>query len=97
MKLITEFVLIIIFQVQISFGVLSSCSEVMQKVCYITKDYKHGINPEPLPTKINITLKVFEVIDVKDNHQTLTLSMRATIEWNDQRLSVNRSEEYTEK
>ena len=36
----------------------------MQKVCHKTKDYKDEINPDPLPTKINITLKIFEVTDV---------------------------------
>ena len=97
MKLTTEFFFIIIFQVEFSFGELESCNDIMQKVCFITKDYKHGINPEPLPTRINITLKIFEVIDVSDHHQTLTLSMRAIVEWQDQSLSVNRSQEYIDR
>ena len=82
---------------QICFGKLSPCGKIMQKVCYITEDYKDEINPEPLPSKINITLKMFEVTDVNEKHQTLTMSMRAIVEWQDHRLDVNRSKDYIDR
>ena len=46
---------------------------------------------------VNITLKFYEVLNVDEAKQTVTLSMHASLVWEDDRLDVNRSQEYIEK
>ena len=81
----------------ICIGILLPCTERMQEVCTNTNNYITTTNPDPFPTKINMTLKFYEVLDVDEDKQTITLSMKAFLEWQDYRLDVNRSKEYIEK
>ena len=69
---------------------LLPCNEVMQELCK-TQNYVPSINPDPNPTKINITISNLKVILVDEIHETVTLSMKVNLEWQDHRLSVNRS------
>ena len=96
MNLFLQLVVISAIAVQ-SFGELLHCSKVMQEVCSKTDDYVSSISPDPLPTKVNVTLKFFEVIGVDEIAQTVTLSINANLYWNDYRLDVNRSKDYIER
>ena len=78
-------------------GNLLPCTKISQKVCSKTEDYVSVISPDPLPTNINLTLKIFEVMGVDEAEQTMTLSMMAIVEWQDYRLDVNRSKDYIER
>ena len=82
-------------------GKILTCKEsVDSNVCYDVEkiqDYVNSINPKPWPTYIDIGLKVWDIIDVDENQQTVTLSMKAHFKWKDIRLDVNRSKEDKEK
>ena len=78
-------------------GKLLPCSEVMQEVCTTTENYVSKNIPEPFPAKIDLKLKLYEVIEVDETQQTVTLSMKAMIEWHDNRLDVNRSKDYIDR
>ena len=69
----------------------------MQSVCTKNDEYNSVNNPEPLPNKIDISLRFYDVLSVDEAEQTITLSMKAVIAWNDNRLDVNRSKEYVER
>ena len=43
------------------------------------------------------TLRIYDVIGVDEEEQTITLSLKAIVEWQDNRLDVNRSKEYIER
>ena len=66
-------------------------------VCFKNAFYKASVNPDPLPTMINITLNIKEVINVNEEDQTITMQMKLMAEWYDNRLDVIRSEDYIEK
>ena len=87
----------IMLMVQISDGKLLPCSKITQKVCTKSEDYVGEISPDPLPTPINLTLKFFEITGVDETKQTVTLSMKTIVEWQDHRLDVNRSKDNTQK
>ena len=82
-------------------GKILTCKEsVESNVCFDVEkiqDYVNSINPEPLPTEIDIGLKVRDITDVDENQQTVTLSIKADFEWKDSRLDVKRSKEDKEK
>ena len=78
-------------------GKLLPCSEVMQEVCTTAENYVSKNIPEPFPTKIDLKLKLYEIIEVDETQQTVTLSMKAMIEWHDGRLDVNRSKDYIDR
>ena len=82
-------------------GKILTCNEsVESNVCFDVEkiqDYVNSINPKPWPTYIDIGLKVWDIIDVDENQQTVTLSMKAHFKWKDIRLDVNRSKEDKEK
>ena len=83
--------------VKTSFGKLLTCPEITQKVCTKSQKYVGEISPDPLPTSINLTLKFYEIKDVDEIQQTVTLSMKVIVEWQDYRLDVNRSKDDTQK
>ena len=78
-------------------GKLLPCSEVMQEVCTTADNYVSKNIPEPFPAKIDLKLKLYEIIEVDETQQTVTLSMKAMIEWHDGRLDVNRSKDYIDR
>ena len=75
---------------------LLPCSEVMQELCAV-QDYISTINPDPIPTEVNITLIIQQVLNVDETQESVSLSMKALLEWQDKRLDVNRSKTYIEK
>ena len=90
-------ILIVSFCTEISAKkLLLPCDEVMQELCK-TQDYVTTINPEPFPTEVNITIANLEVLLVDEIHETVTLSMKVNLEWQDHRLNVNRSMDYIDK
>ena len=90
-------IIIVTFCTQISAKkILLPCNEIMQELCK-TQNYVTTINPEPIPTKVNITIVSLEVLFVDEIHETVSLSMKVNLEWQDHRLSVNRSMDYIEK
>ena len=85
----------------LSVGKLLPCKESVESdVCFIgdkTDHYVASAFPKPLPTEIEIDLKIRDIIEVDELRQTVTLSMKAHLEWKDQRLNVKRSKEDIEK
>ena len=55
------------------------------------------ISPNPLPTKIILKLKFFEVVSVDETKCTVTLSFKTMVDWQDHRLDVNRSSDSIQK
>ena len=88
---------LILILIQMCAGKLFQCSEIMQTICAKSANYTALNNPQPFPTIVNITLKFYEVLNVDEAKQTVTLSMHASLVWKDHRLDVNRSQEYIEK
>ena len=79
-------------------GNLVPCMEsVESKVCFKEQDYVRTVNPQPLPTQINIIISVFDIIDVDEAQQTVTLMLKIVLEWQDYRLDVNRTIEESER
>ena len=76
-------------------GEITPCKDsVESKVCFIvtTKDgYVPTKNPDPLPTLINVTVNINDIIDVNEEKKYVTLLMRITVEWYDFKLDVKRS------
>ena len=97
MKIILQVVLLITSSVQRSCGQLLPCNAILQKVCSTNQTYATTISPDPLPTKINLCLKIYEVIAIDDDQQTVSLSVKAMADWQDYRLDVNRSKDYVER
>ena len=97
MKIILQITLIITSFLQLCSGQLLPCNAIMQKVCSINQTYATTISPDPLPTKINLSLKIYEVIAIDEDQQTVSLSVKAMADWQDHRLDVNRSKDYIER
>ena len=82
---------------QICAGKLLPCAEIMHKVCFKSREYFLENNPEPFATKIDLTLKIFDVGEVDEIKQSVTLSMMTNVQWQDFRLDVNKSKDDIEK
>ena len=73
------------------------CKETKDTVCSRFETYVSANNPEPMPVNINISLKFYDVIGVNEADQTITLTLKAVIEWQDLRIDVNRSQKHIDK
>ena len=76
---------------------LVPCADISLKVCTKEPDYVTEISPNPLPTKIILKLKFFEVVSVDETKNTVTLSFKTMVDWQDHRLDVNRSSDSIQK
>ena len=76
---------------------LALCAATSLKVCTEEPDYVAEISPNPLPTKIILKLKFFEVVSVDETKHTVTLSFKTMVDWQDHRLDVNRSSDSLQK
>ena len=82
-------------------GNMLPCKDSVESyICFnvdTIQDYVHTNNPEPLPTKVNISLKDIDIIDVDESQQTVTLLMKVRMAWSDDRIDVNRSQSDKDK
>ena len=76
---------------------LALCADISLKVCTKEPNYVPEISPNPLPTKIILKLKFFEVVSVDETKHTVTLSFKTMVDWQDHRLDVNRSSDSIQK
>ena len=79
--------------------VLPCKDSVESKLCLMVdkvEDYVTTKSPEPIPTFINITLTINDIIDVDEDKKTITLIMKIILEWFDFKLNVKRSLEEQE-
>ena len=76
---------------------LALCADTSLKVCTAEPNYVPEISPNPLPTKIVLKLKFFEVVSVDETKHTVTLSFKTMVDWQDHRLDVNRSSDSIQK
>ena len=67
------------------------------EVCFKENPYVSAISPEPLPTNVNITMNINEVIEVNEEDQTIKILMKLILIWIDERLFVKRSKEYSDR
>ena len=62
-------------------------------MCFLEEDYVLTNSPQPLPTMIDITIEINAINEVDEEKQAVELSLKIVLDWQDNRLSVNRSEE----
>jgi hypothetical protein len=55
------------------------------------------VSPNPLPTKVEMSINIYDIIEVNEVHQTVTLMLRVRLMWQDFRLNVTRSDEDLER
>ena len=83
-------ILILASLAEISGEKLLPCTQVKEKICFSSQDYIPENEPEPMPNKINITLKILDVIGVDETQHTINLLIYAFIHWQDNRLNISR-------
>ena len=65
----------------------------LSTVCFLEEDYVPTKSPKPLPTMIDITIEIIDIKEVDEEKQAVELSLKIILDWQDNRLSVNRSKE----
>ena len=66
-------------------------------VCFKNEKYIPTNSPNPLPTKVNITINFFNVINVDPEEHSVTLMLKMGFRWIDKRLHIQRSEDYEKR
>ena len=93
-------VVVIILSISSCYGNIHQCNSeenVESNVCTLVHP-KHIFDaPIPRPVDIDITISFEDVTELDEEKETVTLSLRITLEWNDTRLSLNRTKEDIDK
>ena len=55
------------------------------------------VSPKPLPTKVEMSLNIYDIVGVNEAQQTVTLMLRVDLMWQDFLLNVTRSDEDLER
>ena len=75
------------------FGAFPRCKDGIQsKVCTTQDEYIVENEPFPIPVQVNLTVNIIDILDVDEEAQTVTVQLKTRLNWIDDRLSVNRSE-----
>ena len=90
-------VLMISFSIHICLSNLLPCNTSVNVVCSKTEKYVSADTPEPMPVNIKILLKFYDIIEVNEADQTITVNLKAVFKWQDVRIDVNRSQEHIDK
>ena len=90
-------VLMISFSIHICLSNLLPCNTSVNVVCSKTEKYVSANTPEPMPVNIKILLKFYDIIEVNEADQTITVTLKSVFEWQDFRLDINQSQEHINK
>ena len=90
-------VLMISFTIHICLSNLLPCNTSVNVVCSKTEKYVSANVPEPMPVNIKILLKFYDIIEVNEADQTITVTLKSVFEWQDFRLDINQSQEHIDK
>ena len=85
------------FSINTCLSSLLPCNTSVNIVCSKTEKYVSAKTPEPMPVNIKILLKFYDIIEVNEADQTITVNLKAVFKWQDQRIDVNRSQEHIDK
>jgi hypothetical protein len=55
------------------------------------------VSPKPLPTKVEMSINIYDIIGVNEVQQTVTLMLRVRLMWQDFLLNVTRSDKDLER
>ena len=55
------------------------------------------VSPNPLPTKVEMSINIYDIVGVNEVQQTVTLMLRVRLMWQDFLLNVIRSDEDLER
>ena len=55
------------------------------------------VSPKPLPTKVEMSLNIYDIVEVNEVQQTVTLMLKIILNWQDFLLDVIRSDEDLER
>ena len=59
--------------------------------------YIQSVSPKPLPTKVEMSLNIYDIVGVNEVQQTVTLMLKIILNWQDFLLDVIRSDEDLER
>ena len=78
--------------------ILLRCTpNVTDKVCFEGEEYIPTISPSPLPTKVDISVRFDDIINIDVEQNTVTLLIMLQLIWYDEKLYVQRSKDYIER
>ena len=73
--------------------VLKTCEDEEKEnyVCKIDKNYNNALVPQEgnKPLVLDSNLEIFDITNVDENGQTLTVLMKVTFSWKDDRLAIS--------
>ncbi len=67
------------------------CSETStkDKLCQMNQDYFHNEPPKPHPAEVEVVVDVYDISEINEELQTLTLFADIIISWTDPEVSVS--------
>ena len=75
----------------------SSQGIIMKKNSNFSIMYIQSVSPKPLPTKVEMSLNIYDIVGVNEVQQTVTLMLKIILNWQDFLLDVIRSDEDLER
>lgn len=100
MKLLRTFIFVTYFVNNCIASVELCNSGIQSKVCKSVatlENYIAETPPTPFPAHVNIVINIIDVNDVDEDAQTMSMQIKVTLSWKDNRLFVNRTKADIEK
>lgn len=85
---------LLLFLTQVDSMLLKGCSDswpidAAGNICKLQNNYSRLDFPRPTPCHIQPEFRVQEVVDINEEHQTITLVVKFVLKWNDDRISYH--------
>lgn len=64
----------------------------LPSLCQYDGEYSASEYPEPKPSHISSKIRIKQILDVDEDHETFTLFVEFTLTWNDTRVGIVKSD-----
>ncbi len=82
---------LLVASIELSSSTMKICSEpsTKDKLCQMNQDYSHNEPPMPHPAEVEVVVDVYDISEINEELQTLTMFADIIISWNDPEVSVS--------
>ena len=73
---------------------VKQCNETVKgQICHVNETYRKSEYPQPSPCHVDLSVHLKGIFDIDEEMNTISLFLRLTTKWTDERINLYRTED----
>ena len=73
---------------------VKQCNETVKgQICHVNETYRKSEYPQPSPCHVDLSVHLKRIFDIDEERNTISLFLRLTTKWTDERINLYRTED----